>query len=225
MFLLGLTGSIGMGKSTAAAAFRSFGIPLFDSDGAVHRLFAPGGGAVEAVAGAFPGCRDDAGGIDRRALGARVFGDPARLALLEGIVHPLVRAAQRRFLARLCAQGQGLVVLDVPLLYETGGARLVDAVAVVSARASLQAQRVLRRPGMSQERFTAVLRRQLPDGDKRRRADFVIRTDLDLRQSKVAIAKVIDATRERRGRAWPQRWPLSLDVADPIDPQAVLRPS
>ncbi len=208
MFLLGLTGSIGMGKSTAAEAFRSFGIALFDSDDAVHRLFAPGGRAVPLIEAVFPACLDASGGIDRKALGRQVFDDPARLAMLEGIVHPLVRAAQRRFLARCCAAGRRLVVLDVPLLYETGGERLVDAVAVVSARAAIQAQRVLRRPGMTAERLAAVLRRQLPDRDKRRRADFVIRTDLDLRQGKVAIAAVIDATRACPGRAWPHRWPV-----------------
>jgi dephospho-CoA kinase len=207
MFLLGLTGSIGMGKSTASAGFRSFGIPLFDSDGAVHRLFAPDGAAVPLVEADFPGCLDGAGGIDRGALGRQVFGDPARLAQLEAIVHPLVRSAQRRFLAHCCARGRRLVVLDVPLLYETGGEQLVDAVAVVSAQATIQAQRVLRRPSMTQERLAAVLRRQLPDRDKRRRADFVIRTDLDLRQNKVAIARVIDATHTRPGRAWPRRWP------------------
>jgi dephospho-CoA kinase len=213
MFLLGLTGSIGMGKSTASAGFRSFGIPLFDSDGAVHRLFAPRGEAVEAIDAAFPGCLDDAGGIDRVALGRQVFDDPPRLALLEAIVHPLVRSAQRQFLAHCCAAGQRVVVLDVPLLYETGGERLMDAVAVVSASATLQAQRVLRRPGMTAARLAAVLRRQLPDADKRRRADFVIRTDLDLRQGRVAIARVIDATRQRRGRAWPHRWPLKIQPA------------
>ena len=209
MFLLGLTGSIGMGKSTAASGFRSFGIALFDSDRAVHRLFAPGGAAVDEVAAAFPGCLDRAGGIDRGALGRQVFDDPARLMVLERIVHPLVRAGQRRFLAHCCAQGRRLVVLDVPLLYETGGERLVDAVAVVSTQAAIQAQRVLRRPGMTQERLAAVQRRQLPDRDKRRRADFVIRTGLDLRQHKVAIAGVIDATRTHQGRAWPHRWPLT----------------
>jgi dephospho-CoA kinase len=210
MFLLGLTGSIGMGKSTASAAFRSFGIPLFDSDGAVHGLFAPGGRAVPLVQAAFPECLDGAGGIDRRVLGRQVFDDPARLARLEAIVHPLVRTVQRQFLARCCAAGRRLVVLDVPLLYETGGERLVDAVAVVSAQASIQAQRVLRRPGMTQERLAAVLGRQMPDRDKRRRADFVIRTDLDLRRGTVSIGAVIDATRFRRGSAWPHRWPLRL---------------
>jgi dephospho-CoA kinase len=209
MFLLGLTGSIGMGKSTAGAGFRCFGISVFDSDAAVHALLAPGGAAVAAVDAAFPGCLDAAGGIERATLGRHVFDDPARLARLEAILHPLVRTAQRRFLARCCAAGRRLVVLDVPLLYETGGERLVDAVAVVSARAMVQAQRVLKRPGMSAERLAAILRRQLPDVDKRRRADFVIRTDLDLRQAKVQVAGIIDAARKRPARAWPHRWPLT----------------
>jgi dephospho-CoA kinase len=209
MFVLGLTGSIGMGKSTASAGFRCFGVPVFDSDAAVHALFAPGGAAVAAVAAAFPGCRDAGGGIDRAALGRNVFDRPAALARLEAIVHPLVRAAQRRFLARCCAAGRRLVVLDIPLLYETGGERLVDAVVVVSARPSLQAQRVLRRPGMSAKRLDAILRRQLPDAQKRRRADFVVRTDLDHRRAKVQLASVIDAARARPARAWPRRWPLA----------------
>jgi dephospho-CoA kinase len=210
MFVLGLTGSIGMGKSTAGEGFRCFGIPVFDSDAAVHALFSPGGAAVAAVDEAFPGCLDAVGGIDRAALGRKVFDDRAGLARLEAIVHPLVRAAQRRFLARCCAAGRRLVVLDVPLLYETGGERLVDAVAVVSARAMVQAQRVLRRPGMSADRLAAILRRQLPDAEKRRRADFAIRTDLDHRRAKVQIAGVIDAARTRPARAWPHRWPLRI---------------
>jgi len=208
MFVLGLTGSIGMGKSAAGAAFRCFGIPVFDSDAAVHALFAPGGAAVAAVAKAFPGCLDAAGGIDRGALGRKVFRDGPGLARLEAIVHPLVRAAQRRFLARCCAAGRRLVVLDIPLLYETGGERRVDAVAVVSARAMVQAQRVLRRPGMNADLLASILRRQLPDAEKRRRADFVIRTDLDHRRAKVQIAGIIDAARTRPARAWPRRWPL-----------------
>jgi dephospho-CoA kinase len=210
MVVLGLTGSIGMGKSTAGEGFRCFGIPVFDSDAAVHALFARGGAAVAAVDETFPGCLNAVGGIDRAALGRKVFDDQAGLARLEAIVHPLVRAAQRRFLARCCAAGRRLVVLDVPLLYETGGERLVDAVAVVSARAMVQAQRVLRRPGMSADRLAAILRRQLPDAEKRRRADFAIRTDLDHRRAKVQIAGVIDAARTRPARAWPHRWPLRI---------------
>ena len=175
----------------------------------VHALLAPGGDAVAAVATAFPGCVDAAGGIDRAALGRQVFENAPGLARLEAIVHPLVRRAQRRFLARCCAAGRRLAVLDVPLLYETGGERLVDVVAVVSASRMTQARRVLRRPGMSRERLAAILRRQTPDAEKRRRADFLIRTDLDLRRAKAQIARVIDAARARPARAWPQRWPLA----------------
>jgi dephospho-CoA kinase len=207
MFVLGLTGSIGMGKSTASQTFRSFGVPVFEADAAVHCLFAPGGAAAGPVGAAFPGCADPAGGIDRAALGKRVFGDAAALALLEAIVHPLVRAAERRFLERCAGARRPLAVLDVPLLYETGGERLVDAVAVVSAPVFLQAQRVLRRKGMSADRLAAIRRRQTPDVEKRRRADFVIPTGLDRRHSVRAIARIIDRVRGLRGVRWPRAWP------------------
>lgn len=207
VFVLGLTGSIAMGKSTASHAFRCFGVPVFDADAAVHRLFAPGGAAVMPVGAAFPGCADAAGGIDRAALARQVFRDPAALDRLEAIVHPLVSAAERRFLARSAAARRPLTVLDIPLLYETGGERLVDAVAVVSAPAFLQAQRVLRRKGMSAARLAAIRRRQLPDVEKRRRADFVIPTGLDRRQSVRAIARIIDVVRGRPGMSWPHAWP------------------
>jgi dephospho-CoA kinase len=208
MFVLGLTGSIAMGKSTASQTFRSFGVPVFEADAAVHCLFAPGGAAAGEVAAAFPGCTDPAGGIDRAALGRQVFGDPAALARLEAIVHPLVRAAERRFLERCAAARRPLAVLDIPLLYETGGERLVDAVAVVSAPAYLQAQRVLRRKGMNADRLAAIRRRQMPDVEKRRRADFVIPTGLDRRWSVRAILHIIDRVRGRQGRRWPRAWPL-----------------
>jgi dephospho-CoA kinase len=207
MFVLGLTGSIGMGKSTASQTFRSFGVPVFEADAAVHGLFAPGGAAVGLVGAAFPGCADPAGGIDRVALGRQVFGDATALALLEAIVHPLVRAAERRFLERCAALRRPLAVLDIPLLYETGGERLVDAVAVVSAPVFLQAQRVLRRKGMSAHRLAAIRRRQTPDIEKRRRADFVIPTGLERRRAVGAIAQIIECVRGRRGTRWPHAWP------------------
>lgn len=200
--MLGLTGGIAMGKSTASAAFRSFGVPVFDADAAVHDLFAPGGDAVAPISAVFPGCLDARGGIDRTALGRLVFDQPDRLAELEAIVHPLVRAAETRFLARCCADGERLVVLDIPLLFETGAEARVDATAVVSAPAFLQAQRVLCRPGMSPQRLAAIRRRQMPDAEKRGRADFVIPTGLDRRRSLAAIAQIIDVLRRRRGRAW-----------------------
>jgi dephospho-CoA kinase len=207
MLVLGLTGSIAMGKSTAAATFHSLDVPVFDADLAVHRLLAPGGAAVEPVLRAFPGCGDGRGGVDRGCLGRLVFGDPAALVRLEGIVHPLVRAAQRRFLARCAAAGEPLAVLDIPLLFETGAERLVDAVAVVSAPVFLQSQRVLRRPGMSPARLDAIRARQMPDEEKRRRADFVISTGLSRRRAVAAIARLVDRLRGFPGRVWPARWP------------------
>ena len=178
MIVLGLTGSVGMGKSTAAAMLRRLGIAVHDSDAAVHRLLAPKGAAVAAVAAAFPGVRRKDGGIDRPALGARVFADPAALRRLERILHPLVRLSQQRFLARARARRRKLVVLDIPLLFESGGAQRCDKVAVVSAPAFLQRARVLARPGMTEARFAAILAQQMPDAEKRRRADYVVASGL-----------------------------------------------
>jgi dephospho-CoA kinase len=176
VIVLGLTGSIGMGKSTAAAMLRLLRVPLFDADAAVHRLLAPGGGAVKKVAAAFPGVATPQRGIDRRRLGARVFDNPAALRRLEHILHPRVRAQERRFLAAARARGARVAVLDIPLLFETGGEVRCDYVMVVSAPAFLQRQRVLARHGMTDSRFAAILREQMPDREKRRRADFVVPT-------------------------------------------------
>jgi dephospho-CoA kinase len=178
LIVLGLTGSIGMGKSTAAAMLRRLGVPLFDADRVVHRLLAPAGEGVRPVSEAFPGVETEAGGIDRALLGQRVFADAAALARLEKILHPMVSTAERRFLARARARRQQLAVLDIPLLFETGGERRCDYVLVVSAPSFLQRQRVLGRPGMSEIRLNAVLRKQMPDREKRRRADFVVPTGL-----------------------------------------------
>ncbi len=205
-FILGLTGSIAMGKSTASQFFRSFGVPVFDADGAVHTLFTPGGAAVEPVLAAFPDCGDRVQGVDRQALGKAVFGDDDALRRLERIVHPLVRSTQRRFLVKQVAARHPLAVMDIPLLYETGGDKLMDAVAVVSAPAFLQTQRVLRRPGMSRQRLEAILARQLPDRLKRKRADFVISTGLGKRRSIEAIAAIIDEVKRRPAIAWHTRW-------------------
>lgn len=177
MKILGLTGSIGMGKSTAAAMLRRLGVPVHDADATVHRLFGRGGAAVGPVAAAFPGVVRE-GAIDRAELGRRVFGDPAALKRLEAIVHPLVRRAERGFLARHRRYGTRLVALDIPLLFETGGERRCDKVAVVNCPAFLQEQRVLRRPGMTRERLDAIRRQQMSDTEKRKRADFVIPTGL-----------------------------------------------
>jgi len=178
MIVLGLTGSVGMGKSTAALMLRRLGVAVHDSDGAVHRLLAPKGAAVAAVAAAFPGVQSREGGFDRAQLGARVFADPAALRRLERILHPLVRQSQQRFLARARARRLRLVVLDIPLLFETGGTRRCDEVVVVSAPAFLQRARVLARPGMSEARFSAILAQQVPDAHKRRRADHVVPSGL-----------------------------------------------
>jgi len=178
MITIGLTGSIGMGKSTAAAMLRRLGAAMFDADAEVHRLMGPGGAAVAAVERAFPGVRGDNGAIDRTRLGPRVFGQPAELRRLEAILHPAVRAAEYRFIAQGRARRLPLVVLDIPLLFETRADRLCDAIVVVTAPAWLQRQRVLRRPGMSAARLASIVSAQMPDSEKRRHADFVVETGL-----------------------------------------------
>jgi len=178
VIILGLTGSIGMGKSTAARTLRRLGVPLFDADAEVHRLLGPGGAAVGPVEAAFPGVRNEAGAINRQRLGRLVFGDQPALRRLEGIIHPMVRQAERRFVARARARRLPLVVLDIPLLFESGGVERCDCVLVVSAPLRLQRERVLRRPGMSESRFADILSAQIPDREKRRRADFVVATAL-----------------------------------------------
>jgi len=172
-FVLGLTGSIGMGKSTAAVMFARLRVPVFDADAAVRALQGPGGAALAAIEAAFPGVTGSAG-LDRSALGARVFGDVEALRNLEAIMHPLVAAARARFLDR--HRFARMVVLDVPLLFETGGDAACDAVAVVSAPAQVQRARVLARPGMHAAKLDAILAQQMPDAEKRARADFVLPT-------------------------------------------------
>jgi dephospho-CoA kinase len=175
--IVGLTGSIGMGKSTAAAMLKRMHIPVFDADAAVHAFLAPGGAAVEPVERAFPGVKRG-GGIDRTALGPRVFGNRTELARLEAILHPLVGAAERRFLARARAARRPLVVLDVPLLFETGGNRRCDIVVVVWAPPFLQRDRVLKRPGMNPARLAFLRAQQTGDQEKRRRADVLVPSGL-----------------------------------------------
>jgi dephospho-CoA kinase len=177
MKIIGLTGGIGMGKSTAAAAFRRCGVPVFDADAEVHRLQAPGGRALPAIEAAFRGTVKHSR-LDRAALRARVLSDRAALKRLENILHPLVRHAQRRFLARARAAGKSLVVLDIPLLFETRGDRAVDYVVVVSAPATVQRSRVRARRHMADSEISAMIAAQMPDAAKRRRADAIIRTGL-----------------------------------------------
>ncbi|HEX4261748.1 MAG TPA: dephospho-CoA kinase [Acetobacteraceae bacterium] len=177
MKVIALTGGIGMGKSTAAAAFRRAGLPVFDADAEVHRLQARGGAAVRAIGEAFPGVVRD-GAVDRAALRNAAVLDPAAMARLEAILHPLVRDAERRFVARHRRAGRRAVVLDIPLLFETHGERRVDAVVVVSAPRAVQEARVRRRRRMRPEQVAAIIARQTPDAEKRRRADLVVRTGL-----------------------------------------------
>jgi dephospho-CoA kinase len=175
MIVVGLTGSIGMGKSNAASTLRRLGIPVHDADAAVHALMAPGGRAVAKVAEAFPEALSG-NRIDRKILGDLVFGDTPALRRLEAILHPLVRQSSRNFVAAASRRHARIVVLDIPLLYESGGEKSVDAVIVVSASRQIQRQRVLARRGMTEEKFRAILARQVPDIEKRRRADFVVFT-------------------------------------------------
>jgi dephospho-CoA kinase len=173
LILLGLTGSIGMGKTTTARLFEAEGVPVYDADAAVHALYSKGGAAVEAVEALFPGVTAD-GAVDRARLGEKVLSDPAALKRLEAVVHPMAAAARAGFFERARQAGAGVVVLDVPLLFETGGDGQMDAVAVVSAPAEVQRERVLARPGMTEAKLDAILARQMPDAEKRERADFVI---------------------------------------------------
>src|SRR5512143_914443 len=173
MVIVGLTGSIGMGKSTAAKMLRQMGVPVYDADAAVHRLQAPGGLALPPIETAFPGVVK-AGVLDRQALGARVFGNKEALRRLEAIVHPLVGQRQRAFLKRAAQRRVSLVVLDIPLLFEGRGERRFDAVLVVSAPAFLQRRRVMARPGMTADKLNGILRQQVADTIKRRKATFVI---------------------------------------------------
>jgi dephospho-CoA kinase len=186
----GLTGGIGMGKSTVARAFRRAHVPVFDADAAVHALQGRGGRAVRAIAAAFPGTVAD-GRVDREALRRAVLGKPDEIRRLEAIIHPLVRDAERRFLAAARRRGDRLVVLDVPLLFESGRADRCDAVLVVSAPAAVQRQRVVGRKGMTPERFAFILSRQMPDAEKRRRADHVIRTGLSRFASQAAVRRLL----------------------------------
>ncbi|MER8953150.1 dephospho-CoA kinase [Mesorhizobium sp. M0833] len=188
MIVLGLTGSIGMGKSTTAKMFAEAGVPVHDSDEAVHRLYA--GKAAPLVEAAFPGTTRS-GAVDRAALAARVLGDAPALQRLEAIIHPLVRADADAFLAENRAAGTPLAVLDIPLLFETGGGNRVDKVVVVTAPPEVQRARVLARPGMNEEKLASILARQVPDAEKRRRADFVIDTGQGFDAARAAVKAII----------------------------------
>jgi dephospho-CoA kinase len=190
MFIIGLTGSVGMGKSTTAHLFAEQGVPVHDADAVVHRLYE--GEAVAAIEAAFPGATTG-GKVDRSRLAALVLDDPSALKRLEAIVHPLVQAAEQELLVQAQARGERVAVLDIPLLFETGGDRRVDAVVVASAPTEMQQARVLARPGMTWEKLEAILRKQMPDEEKRRRADFVVDTSRGIDDARAQVRAILDA--------------------------------
>jgi dephospho-CoA kinase len=197
MFILGLTGSLAMGKSATAQMFVDEGVPLHDADAVVHRLY--DGEATPQIEAAFPGTTKD-GKVDRVKLGQRVLGDPAVIKRLEGIVHPMVAAASAKFLAEAAACGAPVAVLDVPLLFETGGDQRCDAVVVVSAPAESQRKRALERPGMTEDKLAAILGKQMPDEEKRRRADFVVDTSQGFDHARAQVRDIL-----KRVRTMPKR--------------------
>jgi dephospho-CoA kinase len=203
MLVIGLTGSIGMGKSTTLAMFEALGLPVYDADAEVHALYAKGGAAVGPVEEAFPGVVRE-GAVDRQALAARVLGDDAALQRLQAVVYPLMRG-RPAFLAKAEAAGCDLAVVDVPLLFETGGESGVDAVVVASAPADLQRERVLARPGMTDERFQAILAKQIPDAEKRARADFVVETGTGLEDAREQVAQIVRIMRDPARRPKSRR--------------------
>jgi dephospho-CoA kinase len=204
MRVLGVTGSIGMGKTRAADVLRRLGVPVHDADAEVHRLLCDDRVTIAVVESAFPGVVRN-GAVDRRELGRRVFGDEAALRRLEAILHPRVKAAEGRFLRQARAQRRFVVALDIPLLFETGGAERCDAVIVVSAPRFVQAARVLARPGMTPARLAAILARQMPDDRKQWLADFVVPTGLDRRTGLRALGGVVTLMRQCRRGKWTRQ--------------------
>ncbi|MCA6285562.1 dephospho-CoA kinase [Phenylobacterium sp.] len=207
MIHIGLTGSIGMGKSTTAQMFRDAGVPVYDADAAVADLYVQGGAAVEPLEAAFPGVTRD-GAVDREALRRRVLGDDAAMTRLNAVVHPLLGRDRLEFHRRAEALGADVLVFDIPLLFETGGERNMDAVVVVTAPADVQRARVLAREGMTPERLDAILARQTPDQEKRARADFVIDTGRGLEAARESVRCVLEAIRDP---AWKSRRATASD--------------
>lgn len=203
MLVIGLTGSIGMGKSTAAARFRELGIAVCDADAEVHKLYE--GKAVAPIEAAFPGSTAN-GKVDRQKLGQALIADPSRFARLEAIVHPMVKEAERQFLRAEAARGASMAVLEIPLLLEGGGHGRVDVVVVVSAPPEMQRQRVLARPGMSLEKLEQILARQLRDSEKRARADFIVDTGGSIAESAAQVDKIVESLQGRRGEAYAKHW-------------------
>jgi len=204
VIILGLTGSIGMGKSTVAKNFRRLGIPVYDADATVHGLLSPKGEAFLTIKEMFPEAVKK-GVIDRDVIAGRVFADTDALSRIEQVLHPMVRRLEKEFLGRCARRGIRQVVLDIPLLFETGGEERCDAVITVSAPAFVQARRVLKRRGMTRERMASILARQTLDAEKRRRSDFVILTGLGRDFSLLQIRNIVRLTRDWRGTNWPAR--------------------
>lgn len=201
--IIGLTGSVGMGKSTVAARIREHGIAVYDADAAVHALYE--GSAVAPIEAAFPGTTTD-GRVDRQRLSQVLLADPTGFKRLEAIVHPLVSQAKRDFIHRAAAEGHAMIVVEVPLLFEVGSDQTCDVTIVVSAPAEIQRARVLARPGMTPEKLDQILSRQLPDAEKRRRADFVVDTGTPLETTLAAVDAIIGLLRKRAGTAYERFW-------------------
>lgn len=206
MYILGLTGSIAMGKSWGAACFRRLGLPVHDSDACVHALLAPGGQAVERVLAVFPGVESSKGGVDRQKLSASVFGHQAELVLLEHLLHPLVLAAQYQFLAQQARAQKKVVVLDIPLLFETHAQNRVDGVVVMTAPIDLQYVRALARPNMTLEKLHAIMARQMPDSLKCMGADFKVQTGQSKLFSFHQIEKIVKTVQQKPGKVWNPGW-------------------
>ena len=198
--LVGLTGSIGMGKTQTARMFAELGVPVFDSDGTVHTLYAPCGAAVEPIAAAFPGVVQN-GAVDRAALMAVLQKDPQGFARLEAIVHPLVAKAQREFVAEVLRKGAEMAIFDIPLLFETGGDSRMDLVVVVSAPLEIQRERALARPGMTEAKFEQILARQMPDAEKCLLADYVVDTGQGIEHARAQVLKIVAALKVRIANA------------------------
>lgn len=203
MLVVGLTGSIGMGKSTAAARLRENGIAVFDADAAVHALYS--GAAVPLIETAFPGTTAD-GAVDRARLMTALLAEPEGFRRLEAIVHPLVREEERRFLEREFARGAAIAVLEIPLLFETGGDRLCDVTVVVSTSAQEQQRRVLERPGMTLQKFEEILARQMPAAEKLKRADYFVDTSGEITETQAQIDRLVGLLRSRAGMAYQRHW-------------------
>lgn len=206
MLIIGLTGSMGMGKSTMASALRDAGLPVLDADAVVHDLYR--GAAADEIEAAFPGTAEN-GVVDRGKLSAALKDNPAGFEKLEAIVHPLVHQAQRAFLKHAHDEGAKMAVLEIPLLFETGGAERVDLIIVVSASPDIQKARVMARPGMTEDKFNQLFDRQMPDAEKRKRADFVVDTGVKLEESLAQITDIVDQLRNRTGTVYRSYWNIA----------------